>query len=111
MAAIAKAAVSLYPTVASGGILSSEWQSGGTSTRRALIRKLAITGVTAADTATASVLGFSVLHGVLNSYGATAGAFPSCINPVTGVLLVGTGPSNETIYLTVQGEAPVVPVS
>lgn len=108
MAAIVKAAVSLYPTVATGGVRSSEWLGDGPVDKHTLTRRLAITGVTAADTATATVLGFSNLYHVLNSFGATAGAFPSCINPVTGTLLIGAGPSNETVYLTVAGEVPVV---
>lgn len=108
MAAIAKSQVSLYPTVATGGVRSSEWLGDGPVDKHTLTRRLAITGVTAADTATADVLGFSNLYNVLNSFGATAGAFPSAINPVTDSLLIGAGPANETIYLTISGEVPVV---
>lgn len=75
----------------------------GTNVRDNAVRQLKITGVTAADTATAAVLGFKRLIGVHNSFGATAGAFPSAVDPVNNRVLIGTGPSNETVYLTVHG--------
>jgi hypothetical protein len=98
MAAIAASVVSLYPTDG-----SAERYRGSVRPRETIQRRLKITGVTAADTASAAVLGLKTLHSVENSFGATAGAFPSAVDPVNNQLLVGAGPSNETIYVTVTG--------
>lgn len=98
MAAIASTAVSLYPTDG-----SAERYVDGIAPRTVVEKRLKITSVTAADTATAAVLGFSKLISVSNSFGATAGAFPSAVDPVNNLLLVGAGPAAETVYLTVTG--------
>lgn len=100
MAAIAVAAVSLFPTGSAG-----ERYCGGTGAPRALIeRRLKITGVTAGDTASATVLGLGVVTKVTGGYNATAvGAFPCAVDPVNNGILIGAGPSNATIYLTVTG--------
>lgn len=103
MAAIASTAVSAYPTDGSGEY-SPEARRPGTR----ISRQLKITGVTAADTATAAVLGFSKLFSAGSAvYGATPTPCPVGIDLVNNLLIVGAGASNETVYLTVVG-APAI---
>jgi len=104
MAAIAKAAVSLYP-VSPG---SSERYVGGVKAREVGERRLQITGVTAADTATADVLGFSELVACGNAVYDTSVATVA-VDPVNNGIIVGAGPSNKTLYLTVTGVVKTTP--
>lgn len=109
MAAIAASQVSLYPSAGPSATQTtpSSFFPFGKDQQGYVARKLAITGVTAGDTATPSVLGFTSIIDVGAGYSATAAALPLGLNPTAnsgvGGLIVGTGPSNETIYLTVYG--------
>jgi len=99
MAAIAATAVSIYPTGA------DRYINGKTDIVQ---RNLKITGVTAADTATAAVLGFSKLIEVSSGYNGTTPAVVGIgLDPVNNGILVGAGPSNETIYLVVTGNPAI----
>lgn len=114
MAAIAVTQVSLYPSAAPSATANVPpwWYAAGKDQKNIIARKLKITGVTAADTATPTVLGFSSILGVIGGYSATAPALPLGLDPTansgTGSLIVGTGPSNEDIYLTVIGTPAAV---
>lgn len=99
MAAIAATAVSIYPSGADRYI--------GTKTD-VVQRNLKITGVTAADTATAAVLGFSRIISVSSGYnGSSAAVVGVGLDPVNNGILIGSGPSNATIYLVVSGNPAV----
>lgn len=103
MAAIASIVVSAYPTDGSGEY-SPDARRPGTR----ISRQLKITGVTAADTATAAVLGLSKLYSAESAvYGATPTAFPVGIDLVNNLLVVGAGPANETVYLTIVGSPTI----
>jgi hypothetical protein len=99
MAAIAVTQVSLYPD------RHSEIYVGAVGRPRGVIqRKLRITAVTAADTATAVVLGFSTVYSAHSGYNSTvAGVVPVGVDPVNNGILIGAGPAAATIYLTVVG--------
>jgi hypothetical protein len=99
MAAIAATAVSLYPD------RSAERYIGRVGAPRGLIEKrIRITGVTAADTATAAVLGFNTVQSAHSGYNSTvAGVVPVGVDPVNNGIHIGAGPSAATIYLTVIG--------
>ena len=100
MAAIAASAVSLYPT---GGNAESYPDKGS---RAVVQRRLKITSVTAADTATAAVLGLKKVHAAHSGYnGSSAGVVPLGVDPVNNGIHIGAGPSSATIYLVVEGEA------
>lgn len=104
MAAIASTQVSLYPT----DIGSSESYPEGKGKRGIIERRLKITAVTAADTATAAVLGLKEILSAHSGYNASSpGAVALGVDPVNSVLQIGSGPSNATIYLTVTGTSPV----
>jgi len=95
MAAIASTAVSIYPT-------GSDRYIGNKTDL--VQRNLKITGVTAADTATAAALGFSKLVEVSSGYnGSSAGAVAIGLDSVNNGIHIGSGPSNATIYLVVTG--------
>lgn len=114
MAAIALTQVSLYPSAGPSATASTPawWYSAGKEQKAIVTRKLKITGVTAADTATPNALGFASIMDVGCGYSATAPALPLGLDPTansgTGSVIIGTGPSNETIYLTVTGTAAPV---
>jgi len=104
MAALAATAVSLFPN------RFAERYVGSVVPRNLVERRLAITGVTAGDTATAAVLGLSRLVSVSNAYNATGPAVATvAVDPVNNRILVGTGPSNVTLYLTVTGVPTLTP--
>ena len=114
MAAIAASAVSLYPSAGPSVTVAtpSEWYAAGKDQKAIVARKLKITTVSATDTATPSVLGLSTIMAVFGgsvymSGGSTATVLPMTLDPTansgTGGLIVGAGPSSETIYLTVVG--------
>lgn len=114
MAAIALTQVSLYPsaTPSATAKVLAWWYPAGKEQKQIVARKLAITGVTAADTATPTVLGFSSILDVGSAYAVGATSLSIGLDPTAnsgaGGLIVGTGPSNETIYLTVYGTAAPV---
>jgi len=114
MAAIALSQVSLYPSATPSATASTPpwWYAAGKDQKNIIARKLKITAVTAADTATPTVLGFASILGTLGGYSATVPALPLGLDPTansgTGSLIIGTGPSNETIYVTVIGTPAVV---
>lgn len=100
MAAIAASAVSNYPTE----LNAAELYPFGKGSRDIIMRRLKITAVTAADTATAAVLGFGKLIAAFGGYnGSSAGVVPVSVDPVNNGILIGTGPSSATIYVTVIG--------
>ena len=114
MAAIAAAAVSLYPSAGPSVTVAtpSEWYVSGKDQKGIVARKLKITTVSAADTAAPAALGLSTIMAVLGggmylSGGSTATVLPLTLDPTansgTGGLIIGAGPSSETIYLTVVG--------
>lgn len=104
MAAIALADVSIYPLDG-----SDNHYVGGPQPRERSVRRLKITGVTAADTATAAVLGFSRLYAAHSGFDDTDNSvFPIGIDPVNNLLYIGAGPSNDTVYLIVEG-SPIPP--
>lgn len=104
MAAIALADVSIYPLDG-----SDNHYVGGPQPRERSVRRLKITGVTAADTATAAVLGFSRLYAAHSAFNDDLNAaVPVGIDPVNNLLYVGTGPANDTVYLLVEG-SPIPP--
>lgn len=117
MAAITRAAVSLYPSPGPSATVStpSSWFPCGKEQRGYIAYKLAITGVTAADTATPAVLGLQTIMAVWGAYSATNAALVIGLNPTanggTGGLIIGTGPSAETIYLTVMGTSAAASAS
>lgn len=99
MAAIATSQVSLY---SSDGFWSR--YAGGPQPRLNSIRRLKITGVTAGDTATAAVLGFSLLFAAYSAvYGATPTAFSVGVDAASNEVTIGAGPANSTVYLLVEG--------
>ena len=119
MAAIAATAVSIYPSTVPSATVSTpgEWYPCGKDQRSIVARKLKITTVSAADTATPAALGLSTIMAVYGgsvymSGGTTATVLPMTLDPTansgTGGLIVGTGPSAETIYLTVVGTVKAV---
>lgn len=114
MAAIAASQVSLYPSAGptATGTTPSWWYCSGHDQKQFVARKLAITGVTAADTATPTVLGLGSILDIGAGYSASAHSLAIGLDPTansgSGGLIVGTGPSNETIYLTVYGTAAPV---
>lgn len=116
MAVIAVTAVTLYPSATPSATASVYpwWYSAGKEQKQIITRKLKITGVTAADTATPTVLGFSsILEVAGGAFGETATtgfhvALDPRANSGAGGLIIGAGPSNETIYLTVTGTAAAV---
>ena len=119
MAAIASTAVSLYPSVGPSATVATpaEWYPCGKDQRSIVARKLKITTASAADTITPAVLGLSTIMAVYGgsvymSGGTTATVLPMTLDPTantgTGGLIVGAGPSSETIYLTVMGTVKAV---
>lgn len=103
MAAIASTAVSLYPTDGSATAYPH-----GKGDRTVIEKRLKITGVTAGDTATAAVLGFNRVISASSGYnGSSAAAVGIGVDPVNNGIYVGTGPSNQTIYLVVKGTPPL----
>lgn len=96
MAAIAATAVT---------VLKDDYASPNSTLAR---RQIKITGVTAGDTATAAALKFSKLRSATSGYNATTPAVVAVgIDPVNNQLLIGAGPSAETIYLEVTGEPSI----
>jgi hypothetical protein len=101
MAAIAASAVSLYPTDGGGSFYPG--RDGEIVTKR-----LKITSVTAADTATAAVLGFSKVISADSGYNASvAAAVGIGVDPVNNGIYIGSGPFAATIYLVVTGTPPI----
>ncbi len=108
MAAIAKTQVSLYPTALS----TAEWAEGGPVDKQYIVRRLKITNVTAADTATAAVLGVTTVLHVLNCYNLTTDAVvTAAVNPATNLVLIGAGPSAGDLYITIAGVPLIAPVA
>lgn len=102
MAAIASSAVSLYPTDGSAETYLDK------ANREVIRRRLKITSVTAADTATAAVLGLERVHAAHSGYnGSSAAAVAIGVDPVNNGIYIGSGPSAATIYLVVEGSVPV----
>jgi hypothetical protein len=115
MGAIAATQVSSFPANVGQVSEAGAYDFGVDARRpgRVISRCLQITGVTAGDTATAAVLGFSQLvKGSVGVYGATVGnpgtPFVAAVDVLNNELVVGTGPANQTLLLTVEG-APTVP--
>lgn len=97
MSAIAAAQVSLVP--------GSDRYDGGDRPRAVITKRLTITGVTAADTATPAVLGLSR---VTEAHSAIYTGSPNVpllvgVDYATGGIIIGAGPSNVTVHLTVVG--------
>lgn len=117
MAAITRGAVTPYPSPGPSASVStpSSWFPCGKEQRGYVAYKLAITGVTAGDTATPAVLGLQTIMTVWGAYSATNTSLAIGLNPTansgTGGLIVGTGPSNETIYVTVMGTSAAASAS
>jgi hypothetical protein len=116
MAAILASEVSLYPSVGPSATVATpaEWYPCGKDQRSIVARKLKIVTTDAGDTATPAVLGLSTIMAVLGS-GVYGASFTPChigldptANTGTGGIIIGTGPSNETIYLTVMGTVKAV---
>lgn len=106
MAAITASQVSVYT---SPGNYGSGRYHGGPQPRALSERRIKITGVTAADTATAAVLGFAKLHATHSGFDSTNNTAVSMgVDPVNQLLVIGTGPSNDTVYLIIEG-SPVPP--
>jgi len=100
MAAIAASAVSNYPTE----LNAAELYPFGKGSRGFIMRRLKITTVTAADTATAAVLGLGKVVAAFSGYnGSSAGSFAVGVDPVNNGIHIGTGPSSATVYITVIG--------
>lgn len=101
MAAIAASAVSLYPTNGTAEYYPAK------GNREIVRRRLKITSVTAADTATAAVLGLEQVHAAHSGFnGSSSGVVPLGVDPVNNRILIGAGPSAATIYLVVEGSVP-----
>lgn len=99
MSAIAATAVSLYPNR-----YAERYSGGGVDPRTRIERRLKITGVTAADTATAAVLGLATVETVSSAFNATGpAAYAVAVDPINNGILIGTGPSSSDIYLVVTG--------
>jgi ABC-type arginine/histidine transport system permease subunit len=105
MAAITKTQVTLYP-VAQG---SAERYAGGVAPREVVKRRLALSGVSAGDVASADVLGLSTVLEVSNAITAANAVSTAAVNPVTNEVVLGAGPANTTVYLTVTGVTKTKP--
>lgn len=95
MATLASSAVSLYPSLASGGQQTSEIYMGGLNPRTLLQRslKLVLTGQGGAtNTISAASLGFAKLVSADNLWDATnSKVYPTVVDPVNNVLLLADG--------------------
>lgn len=115
MGALAASAVSLYPTVANGGLDSAEWRSEGNGNNRLLVRqlKLVLTGQGGlTNTIGASALGFSKLVSADVLWDATNGkGYPAVVDPVNNILVLLDGAvapapvdvTTTTAYIVVRG--------
>ena len=101
MAAIASTQV----TVAKG----SGRYVGGQTPHTAIEQRLVITGVTAADTASAAVCGLARLISVHSAMYEGTPNVPLLVgvDEINNVLIVGAGPANVTIHVTVVGSPSV----
>ena len=98
MAAIVATQVSLYPN------RYAEEYAGGMMPASKIERRLKLTTVTAGDTATAAVLGLATVDAASAAHNSTGPAVVGVsVDPVNNGILIGTGPSSATIYLTVVG--------
>lgn len=103
MAAIAATQVSLYPN------RYAEEYAGTVAPLAKIERRLKITGVTAGDTATAAVLGLATVDSSSSAHNPTGPAVVGVsVDPINNGILIGTGPSAGTIYLTVKGTPKTV---
>lgn len=93
MAAITKTQVSFYPDYNASRYVGS---------KDVVERRYKLTGVSAGDTASATVLGFSDLISTSNGW-YSGGVVAVAVNPVAKQLVLGTGPSNADVYVTVTG--------
>ena len=102
MAAIAQSQVSLVKG-------SDRYVGGGVRPRTVITRRLVLSGVTAADTATAAVLGFSQILVATSAVIAGTPDVPVLVGVSYGTnsLVLGTGPNNSTVHVTVEG-APTI---
>lgn len=109
MGAVASTQVSIYPSAnpSASAVAPPWWFCAGKEQRQIVARKYKVTGVTAADTIAPSALGLSAVLDVGSGYSASANALSFGLDPTAnsnaGGIIVGTGPSNETIYLVVYG--------
>lgn len=112
MAALAAAAVSLYPA---NNIASAEWQSGGPNNQRYLNRRLKLVLTAqggAANTIDASTLGLATLVACSNLYDATNGKiYLAVVDPVNNVILLAATAADTVAditttvaYITVTGD-------
>ena len=98
MAAIAATQVTLVKG-------TDHYEGNGTHPRESVAKRLTITGVTAADTATPAVLGMSK---VVEAHSAIYAGTPNVpllvgVDYATGGIIIGAGPANVTIHVTVVG--------
>ena len=102
MAAIAKAQVQL--------IRGSDHFVGGLEPRTRIQRRLLLNAVTAADTATPAVLGLSSITAAHSAVVSGSPAVPVLvgIDTVNNLLVLGTGPNNSTVQVTVEGAPTIV---
>ena len=80
---------------------------GGDRSRGFVSKRLNITGVSAGDTATAAV---ALLSQLTEAHGASSAGTPVLvgIDTVANVLIIGAGPANAAIQVTVVG-SPTIP--
>jgi hypothetical protein len=114
MAAIAATQVSIFGS----GTVPPAWPAtipgqryvGGNCPEEVVEMILKLTGVTAGDTATAAVLGFSAILGADSGYDATGLiVVPLGVDYVDNQLLIGAGPANTTVYLRITGSPATIP--
>lgn len=109
MAAVAASQVSIYPSAgpSATAVAPPWWFCAGKEQRQIVARKMKVTGVTAADTITPTVLGLSAILDVGAGYAVGATSLSIGLDPTAntnaGGIIIGSGPSNETIYFTVYG--------
>lgn len=98
MSAIAKTQVSLVKG-------SDRYVGGGVRPRTVVQRRVMITGVTAGDTATADVLGFGKITDAMSAVtqGNPDSPLLVGVSQTANTLIIGTGPANATVHVTVQG--------
>lgn len=121
MGALASSAVSLYPTVANGGLNTAQWTEGGPVDKKLLVRrlKLVLTGQgSQTNTIGADALGFAVLVDCSTLFDDTNNVgYPAVVDPVANVILLLDGAAapapvdvtSSAAYITVRGFAKVAP--
>lgn len=84
---------------------SDRYDGNAVRPRASVTKRVTITGVTAADTATPAVLGLSSVTAAHSGIYTGTPNVPLLVGVdyVTGGIIIGAGPSNVTIHVTVTG--------